>query len=138
MNHYVGMKSIPEEIPEFKIFPIVIASMAVIGIILGFIGWKRLYLAWFILMVVFGSIGLYDFYSWEYEYGHNLKENAAIKFTDEKGQPMAYQPPLIGSKRILNFDAASYPMTGAYLMFTGMFLTLGAYIVAVKEEKKNE
>ena len=31
MNHYVGMKYIPESIPEFKIFPAVIIVMSIIG-----------------------------------------------------------------------------------------------------------
>ena len=34
MNHYVGMKYIPESIPEFKIFPIVILAMVFIGLII--------------------------------------------------------------------------------------------------------
>ena len=35
MNHYVGMKYIPESIPEFKIFPIVIGFMSLLGVIIG-------------------------------------------------------------------------------------------------------
>jgi len=137
LNHYVGMKPIPEQIPEFEVFPIAIGIMSFLGVLIGLLGWRRLYLAWFIIMVILGSIGMYDFYNWEYEYGHNLKENAPIQFTDESGEPMAYQPPLIGNKRILNFDATSVPMAGSYLMFAGMFLTLVAYFVARKEEEKN-
>ena len=133
MNHYVGMKEIPETIPEFEIFPVAIGVMVFLGVLIGVMGWRKLYLPWFVVMVILGSIGMYDFYSWEYEYGHNLRENAAIKFTDETGAPLAYQPPLIGHKRILNFDATSLPMIGAYLMFIGMLLTLVAHFVAKKE-----
>jgi len=134
MNHYVGMKDIPEQIPEFEIFPAIVIGMAVLGVIIGFVGKKKLYVTWFALMIVFGSLGMYDFYQWEYEYGHNLKENAAIQFTDEEGEPMSYQPPLIGSKMILNFKAISMPRLGAYLMFAGMFMTLIAFMLAKKEE----
>lgn len=134
MNHYVGMDNIPEHMAEFDIFPIVIGVMALIGILVGFIGVRSIYLIWFFTMSILGSLGLYDFYSWEYEYGHNLKETAAIKFTDEKGDPLAYQPPLIGNKTILNFKAKSWPRAGAYLMFLGMGLAVVAFVVDKKEE----
>ena len=84
-------------------------------------------------MIVLGSFAMYDFYLWEYDYGHDLKETAAIKFTDKDGQPMAYQPPLIGSKMILNFRAISMPRMGAYAMFLGMALSLVAFFQSKKE-----
>lgn len=127
MNHYVGMKDIPETIPEFSLFPWFAGGMVVLGVIFGLVGNRKLYLVWFGLMLVLGSIAMYDFYLWEYEYGHDLKETAAIKFTDKDGEPMAYQPPLIGNKKILNFKALSWPRSGAYLMFIGMALSVVAY-----------
>ncbi len=134
MNHYVGMADIPEHMAEFEVFPIVIGAMALIGIIVGFIGKRNLYIIWFVVMSILGSAGMYDFYAWEYEYGHNLNPKAAIKFMDDKGEPLAYQPPLIGNKTILNFVAKSWPMTGAYLMFLGMGLSVVAFFVDKKEE----
>lgn len=128
MNHYVGMKEITTEMKEFEIFPIVIASMSLLGIALGFLGKKKFYLTWFILMLLLGIAGMYDFYLWEYDYGHNLSSTAAIKIPGQ-----AYQPPLIGTKQILNFTAISMPATGAYIMLTGMLLTLSAYFVAGKK-----
>lgn len=133
MNHYVGMKEIPVHMPEFDIFPIVIGAMSLLGIIIGFIGKKGLYITWFVVMSLLGSAGMYDFYAWEYEYGHNLNPKAAIKFMDKNGDPLAYQPPLIGNKTILNFKAKSWPMAGAYLMFIGMGLSVVAFIVDKKE-----
>lgn len=138
MNHYVGMKEIPEVIPEFAIFPYVVSGMVILGLIFGFIGKRKLYLLWFGLMAVFGSIAMYDFYQWEYDYGHNLKENAAIKFVDENGDPLSYQPPLIGSKTILNFKAVSIPMIGAYLLFGGMCLSVFAFLEDNREQLKKE
>lgn len=135
MNHYVGMKDIPEVIPEFSIFPYFVSGMIIIGLVFVFLKKRILYLIWFGLMIVLGSIAMYDFYSWEYDYGHNLKENAAIKFTDEKGDPMSYQPPLIGAKKILNFRAISMPRIGTYLMVLGMTLSLLAYFQSKKELK---
>ncbi len=135
MNHYVGMQYIPESIPEFKIFPIVIGIMIVLGVIIGFIGDYKWFLFWFILMSVLGIAGMYDFYLWEYDYGHNLDPKAIMNFKNPDGSPMGFQPPLWGSKDILNFTAHSYPRTGAFLMFFGMFLTFIAFFVGKKEAK---
>jgi len=136
MNHYVGMKDIPEVIPEFEIFPYFAIGMMILGVIAGLVGKSKLYLAWFALMIIFGSIAMYDFYLWEYEYGHDLKETAAIKFTDKDGEPMAYQPPLLGNKMILNFKALSWPRSGAYLMFLGMAMSVFAFYRDKKESNE--
>jgi copper chaperone NosL len=70
---------------------------------------------------------MYDFYLWEYDYGHNLDPNAPIKI---EGQ--AYQPPLIGQKTLLNFLAKSYPHLGGMAMFTSMILAFLAYWIKKK------
>lgn len=137
MNHYVGMKYIPETIPEFKIFPLVIGIMVALGVIIGIIGRYKLFLVWFIIMSIFGIAGMYDFYLWEYDYGHNLDPKAIMKFTNPDGSIMGFQPPLFGSKDILNFTAHSYPRTGAYLMFVGMMLTITAFFIGKKEVKND-
>ena len=134
MNHYVGMKDIPETIPEFSIFPYFAIGMIILGIVFAAIGNRYLYVSWFVIMVALGSVAMYDFYLWQYDYGHDLKETAAMKFTDENGEPMAYQPPLIGSKMILNFKAISMPRLGAYLMFSGMVLSLLAFFQSKREQ----
>jgi len=130
MNHYVGMKYIPEVIEEFKYFPYIIIFMSVLGFVFGLIGKRGLFLTWFIMMVVLGTLGMYDFYLWEYNYGHDLDPTAAIKVPGQ-----AYQPPLIGSKHILNFKAISLPMTGAYFLFVGIILSFIAFFVTPKAKK---
>lgn len=136
MNHYVGMKEIPEHMAEFDIFPPVVIGMVVLGVLIGFWGRWKWYLGWFILMSLMGVAGVYDFYLWEYDYGHNLDPHAIMKFTNPDGSIMGFQPPLFGSKVILNFVAHSYPRAGAYLMFVGMVMTLVAAIVGFFESKK--
>ena len=136
MNHYVGMQNIPDTIPEFKIFPLVIGLMVLLGVIVGFLGKYKLFLFWFILMSILGIAGMYDFYLWEYDYGHNLDPKAIMNFKNPDGSVMGFQPPLFGTKYILNFTAHSYPRTGAYFMFFGMILTVIAFFV-VKKELKN-
>lgn len=137
MNHYVGMKYIPETIPEFTIFPVVILAMTVLGVLIGFFTNYKWFLVWFLLMTALGIAGMYDFYLWEYDYGHNLDPKAIMNFKNPDGSPMGFQPPLFGTKHILNFIAHSYPRMGAYMMFTGMIMTLIAFFIG-KREARNE
>ena len=142
VNHYIGMKKIPKpaEMWEFRVFPIVIAVMAILGVLLGALGFfKKIpaswFLGWFILMLVLGLLGMYDFNNWLLDYGTDLDPKAIIKLTDSEGNPINYKPPLFGTQKILNFTAHSYPRTGAYLMFIGMSLTLVAWWIRKKALK---
>jgi hypothetical protein len=134
LNHYVGMKFIePDAIPEFKYFPIVVIAMSAIGMALAFTGKWKWWLVWLGLGLVGCALGLYDFYLWEYDYGHNLSPDAPIKIPG-----MAYQPPLIGNKMLLNFLAKSWPHTGG--AFVGLAFVLGGIAVWLQKKKtlKNE
>ncbi len=135
MNHYVGMKYIPETIPEFKIFPIAISIMAFLGVLIGLFGNYKWFLFWFIIMSIMGIAGMYDFYLWEYDYGHNLDPKAIMNFKNPDGSVMGFQPPLFGSKDILNFTAHSYPRLGAYFLFVGMFFSFIAFFIGKKKAK---
>jgi copper chaperone NosL len=81
------------------------------------------------LFVAFCVIAIIDFWRWEYNYGHNLNPNAAIVVPG-----MAYQPPLIGFKQLLNFGAYSIPDAGGWI-----FIATGAILLAcvVIEGRKN-
>lgn len=136
MNHYVGMKYIPDAIPEFKVFPIGIIITTILGLLIGIFMNHKWFLGWFILMVVVSMAGLYDFYLWEHDYGHNLDPKAIMKFTNPDGSVMGFQPPLFGTKDILNFRAHSYPRLGAFFLALGISFGLIAYIVGKKEHNK--
>ncbi len=135
MNHYVGMKFIPDAIPEFKIFPIGIISSVVLGLLIAFKANYKWYLYWFILMVILSTAGLIDFYLWEHDYGHDLDPKAIMNFKNPDGSVMGFQPPLYGSKDILNFTAHSYPKLGALFMGLGIVTGLLAYFVGKREAK---
>ena len=135
MNHYVGMQYIPETIPEFKIFPWAIGIMVVLGVGIGLKGNYKLFLGWFVVMSIMGIAGMYDFYLWEYDYGHNLNPKAIMNFKNPDGSVMGFQPPLFGTKYILNFTAHSYPRTGAYFLFIGMLMTFVSFFIGKKEAK---
>lgn len=129
MNHYVGMAKLPTELIEFEIFPKVILAVSILGLIIAFIAKKPLYLVWFFIMCVLGLAGIYDFYLWLYDYGHNLDPKAAIKILD------SYQPPIIGTKEILNFTVRSYPSIGSIFLGIGILLAPVAFYFAKKEER---
>lgn len=136
MNHYVGMKYIPDAIPEFKIFPTGIVVTSGIGLLIAFFGNHKWFLGWFILMIAISTAGMYDFYLWEHDYGHNLDPKAILKFTNPDGSQMGFQPPMLGSKKILNFRTHSYPRLGALFLFLGIVTSYIAYLVGKKDSKK--
>ncbi|WP_179374763.1 hypothetical protein [Winogradskyella wichelsiae] len=143
LNHYIGMKKIPkaDEMWEFSVFPKVIFGMSMLGIIIGLLGYfskisYKYFIGWFIAMSVLGVLGMYDFNNWLIDYGGNLDPHAIIKVTNPDGSPMSYKPPLIGFKKLLNFDVTSLPHTGGYLMFIGMALTIVAFWLGRKASLK--
>jgi copper chaperone NosL len=130
LNHYIGMKEIvPDAIPELKIMPFIIIFLILFGLIAGISGKRSLVYIWIVLFFVISAVGLFDFYMWEYDYGHNLNPHAAIKIPG-----MAYQPPLIGSKMLLNFNAISMPHIGSWILVLAVVLAA----VALYLDKKNK
>lgn len=134
LNHYVGMKYIePDSIPELKYFPKIILGMVVLGLAAAAINRRWAFLGWGLLMVILAAAGLYDFYLWEYDYGHNLSDTAPIKIPGA-----SFQPPLIGTKLILNFTAISLPHTAGYFAGLSIVLAFVAGWLQSKWRTKNE
>jgi len=132
LNHYIGMKEIePESIPELKIMPYLMIFMMLFGLMAGILGKRPFVYTWILLFVIMAAIGMYDFYMWEYDYGHNLNPLAAIKIPG-----MAYQPPLIGSKMLLNFNAISMPHIATYILGFVVILASAALVIDKKIKKK--
>ncbi len=126
LNHYIGMRPIePEKVPELKIMPFIFAFFIILGLLGAVTGKKKILKAWVILFIIFGIVGIADFYRWEYEYGHNLDPNAPLKVPG-----MAYQPPLIGCKTLLNMKACSFPDTGTYIAAGSLILGILAWGVS--------
>ena len=112
LNHYIGMRPIdPASIPELVYFPYIVATLVVIAAAAAVTANRKLLVAWLCGLAVFGAVGLYDFWRWAYDYGHNLDaEHAIIKVPG-----MSYQPPIIGVKQLLNFTAESWPAAGTLM-----------------------
>ncbi len=124
LNHYIGMKPIvPEAIPELSIMPYLVTFFILMGLTAAVLKNKKLLLGWVAIIIVTLAIGLYDYYLWGYDYGHNLSSDAPIKIPG-----MTYQPPLIGSKQLLNIESYSFPSTGSFII--GISLLIGIYVLA--------
>ena len=123
LNHYIGMKAIqPEAIPELAVMPWLVGGLIVTGLLVSALGGRFMLYAWTTAFVTVAIAGLADFWRWSYDYGHNLDfENAIIKVPG-----MTYQPPLLGTKQLLNFTATSWPGLGGWLAFLALLLTLTA------------
>jgi copper chaperone NosL len=112
LNHYIGMAHIKEEMfPEFTFLVYVVAFYIALGLLAALVARKSLLTVYLSLMILGGIAALVDFYRWGYQYGHNLDPNAAIQVPG-----MAYQPPLIGFKQLLNFGAFSIPDIGGWII----------------------
>ena len=131
LNHYIGMKTLHnEDFIEFTILPYVIVFFAVLFAITLLVNRRWLLNTSFILFVLFGILAMYDFWKWEYDYGHDLDPNAAIIVPG-----MAYQPPLIGFKQLLNFGAYSFPDTGGWIFIIAGVLLLIAVILEWRKRR---
>lgn len=121
LNHYIGMRTLhTADFVEFKVLPYIIGAFSIFGLLTFIIRRRWFYSVWAVLYITFGILAMVDFYRWEYNYGHNLDTTAAIQVPG-----MAYQPPLIGFKQLLNFGAYSYPDIGGWI-----FLGVGALMLA--------
>ncbi|MBI2409177.1 MAG: hypothetical protein HYV19_12835 [Gemmatimonadetes bacterium] len=122
LNHYIGMKRIePDAIPELKYMTAVLGALIGTALLVAAIGNRKVLYGWCVAFSGVLLAGLYDYWKWGYEYGHDLDTvNAIIKIPD-----MTYQPPLIGSKQLLNFTATSWPASG------GWALVIATALVAV-------
>lgn len=122
LNHYIGMKPIvPDAIPELRWMPWILAGLVAGGIAVAALGRRLPLYLWGGTLGLLLMVGLWDYWRWGYDYGHNIdREHAIIKIPE-----MTYQPPLIGRKKLLNFTATSWPASG------GVAMGLAAALVAL-------
>lgn len=132
LNHYIGMKAIvPDAIPELRYMPWIVGGLIAAGIAVAAIGRRRALVAWTASFAALGAAGLYDFWRWSYDYGHNLDvENAIIVVPG-----MTYQPPLIGTKQLLNFTATSLPHIGGIVAGVAFALAAAAIYLSYRRAR---
>ncbi len=120
LNHYIGMRAISVDMfPEFQYLGNIIIGVAALCLVLALIGKWWSAVAYWLVLALADSLALYDFWRWGYDYGHNLDPTAPIVIPG-----MAYQPPVIGYKKLLNFEAWSLPDVGGWILMgvTGISL----------------
>ncbi|HRI80569.1 MAG TPA: hypothetical protein PLR06_13635 [Cyclobacteriaceae bacterium] len=130
LNHYIGMKTIEVSMfPEFGYMIYIVGIIIAIGLLAALINRKWGLILFFSSIIAAGVGALVDFYLWGYDYGHNLNSEAPIKI-----EGMSYQPPLIGTKQLLNFTAFSGPDIGGWIFIAGGVLL---FLLLMYEWKKN-
>jgi copper chaperone NosL len=128
LNHYIGMKTLhTDDFVEFTLLPYIIGAFVVLGLLAAFVNKRKVYYAYIATFILFGIVSMIDFYRWNYNYGHDLDPHAAIRVPG-----MAYQPPLIGYKQLLNFGAYSIPDKGGWMFIGAGVLLLIAYLLILK------
>ncbi len=131
LNHYIGMKHIKAEMfPEFGYLVYILGFFILFGITIAVTGNRKLLFAYLVLSVIGAIAALVDFYLWGYDYGHDLDPTAAIQVPG-----LSYQPPVIGHKKLLNFDSYSYPDTGGWIIVA---VTSVFFITWFLEWRKNK
>ncbi|MDP4263413.1 MAG: nitrous oxide reductase accessory protein NosL [Bacteroidota bacterium] len=134
LNHYIGMKTLHTgDFMEFTVLPYIIIFFVAAFILVALLGNRKWFYILFFLFVSFGVIAMVDFWRWEYNYGHHLNPDAAIVVPG-----MAYQPPLIGFKQLLNFGAYSTPDMGGWIFagVGGLLLLLVAFEWRIRRKLK--
>ncbi len=132
LNHYIGMRTLhAEDFIEFTILPYIIGGYAALGLLTLALNRRKIFKAWVILFLIVAGVSMTDFYRWEYNYGHELNPDAPIKVPG-----MAYQPPLIGYKQLLNFGAYSIPDTGGWIFISVGVLLVATWIMEFNKNKK--
>jgi copper chaperone NosL len=126
LNHYIGMHAIePADFPELRVMPWLLGGVIAGGLVVALIGRRGPLYLWLQLIALGAVAGLVDFYRWGYTYGHELDEHAAIKVPG-----MSYQPPVIGSKQLLNFHASSWPDLGGWI--AALTLAIGLTVAVLE------
>lgn len=132
LNHYIGMRHIEVGMfPEFKYMIYIVALVIAVGLLTSISNRRFMLYIFTMLIVTCGIAALVDFYLWGYDYGHNLDPTAAIVVPG-----MIYQPPVIGTKQLLNFTAFSGPDIGGWIFMTSGILVIGTLIYEVYKSRK--
>lgn len=133
LNHYIGMKHIEVEMfPEFQYMIYIVGGLIGFGLLTAISNRRMMLWIFCGLLIATGVAALVDFWLWGYDYGHNLDPTAAINIPG-----MTYQPPLIGTKQLLNFTAYSGPDIGGWIFVCAALLVIGAlgYEIILSKKK---
>jgi copper chaperone NosL len=124
LNHYIGMKHIEVGMfPEFGYMIYIVGAVIGLGILAAIVNKRFMVVIYTTVILGCGLAALVDFYIWGYNYGHNLNPTAPIIVPG-----MSYQPPIIGTKQLLNFTAFSGPAIGGWIFIAAGVLAIATLV----------
>jgi hypothetical protein len=130
LTHYIGMKDLDTaDFTEFKWIPFVVGGLGLLFLRAAAHG-KMAHLV--DVLVLFGYFSLYSLWSFAYKmwsYGHNLAPTAAVKV-----EP--FMPPLLGYKKLANFEVHAYPALGSYALALAALVLFAALLAAWREARR--
>jgi hypothetical protein len=127
LNHYIGMKDLDTSaFDEFKWIPFVVGALALLFLRAMVLGRMRQLVDVLVLFAYFSLFALWSFTYQLWSAGHDLSEDAAVKVP-------GFMPPVVGYKRIANFEVYSYPGPSAYALGAVALVLVGALIVAWRQ-----
>ena len=115
LNHYIGMLTIGNGMPEFHYIIWVILVLALGSLVLAIFPSKRRALVIFLIQVVLLVILASDFMYRLYQYGHDFDPTAAIKVAP-------FYPEVWGNYQLANFHVVTSPGLGAFVMIIGFLI----------------
>jgi copper chaperone NosL len=134
LNHYIGMRHIEVSMfPEFQYMIYILGFIIAFGLTVALVNRRFMLVSFALILIAAGVAALVDFYLWGYDYGHNLDPTAAIVVPG-----MAYQPPVIGTKQLLNFTAYSGPDIGGWIFLASGIIAIGALVYELYQAKQKK
>src|SRR5262245_54197234 len=129
LNHYIGMKDLStDEFSEFKWMPFVIGVLGLLFLRTAVLGKMSHLVDVLVLYLYFALFSLWSFAYKMYWYGHNLAPTASVKVDP-------FTPPLVGYKKLANFEVYSFPGLGSYALFAAVLILLIAVYVGWRQRK---
>jgi len=121
LNHYVGMRAIKaDDFDEFRYLPQALTGFGLLALLAALVNRRWLAILGWLAFTGFAGYMFVDYAEWLWKYGHELDPRAALKLP-------AFSPPLIGYKRMANFQVWSLPGPGTLLL--GIAWALGPAIL---------
>jgi len=129
LNHYIGMKDLStDEFSEFKWMPFVIGVLGLLFLRSAVLGKVSHVVDVLVLYVYFGLFSLWSFAYKMYWYGHHLAPTASVKVAP-------FTPPLLGYRKLANFEVYSYPGPGSYALVAIALVLVAALYLGVRQAR---
>jgi hypothetical protein len=131
LNHYIGMKDlVTEDFTEFKWLPFVIGIVGLLFLRAAVLGKASHLVDVTVLYVYFGLFALWSFAYKMYQYGHQLDPKAAVRVDP-------FMPPLLGYKKLANFEVYSYPQLASYALGAVALILLAAFALTWRQWRRD-